>query len=209
VTETRRGCFLVLDGPEGAGKTTQVERLVQRLRDAGRKATSVRDPGSTPVSERIREVLLDRRLPEMDARTEVFLYMASRAEMVARIVRPALDVGLIVVCDRFVSSTVAYQGYAGGIEPELIWDLGRTACGGIEPNLTVILDLPVQEGLARARRLAEPDRIEAKDQTFHEKVRQGFLSMAEARPQVFAVVDASQPPDAVAEAIWEAAKRVL
>ena len=209
MTETRRGCFLVLDGPEGAGKTTQVERLVQRLRDAGRKATSVRDPGSTPVSERIREVLLDRRLPEMDARTEVLLYMASRAEMVARIVRPALDVGLIVVCDRFVSSTVAYQGYAGGIEPELIWDLGRTACGGIEPNLTVILDLPVQEGLARARRLAEPDRIEAKDQTFHEKVRQGFLSMAEARPQVFAVVDASQPPDAVAEAIWEAAKRVL
>ena len=209
MTETRRGCFLVLDGPEGAGKTTQVQRLVQRLRDAGRKATSVHDPGSTPVSERIREVLLDRRLPEMDARTEVFLYMASRAEMVARIVRPALDVGLIVVCDRFVSSTVAYQGYAGGIEPELIWDLGRTACGGIEPNLTVILDLPVQEGLARARRLAEPDRIEAKDQTFHEKVRQGFLSMAEARPQVFAVVDASQPPDAVAEAIWEAAKRVL
>jgi len=209
VTETRRGCFLVLDGPEGAGKTTQVERLVQRLRDAGRKATSVRDPGSTPVSERIREVLLDRRLPEMDARTEVLLYMASRAEMVARIVRPALDVGLIVVCDRFVSSTVAYQGYAGGIDPELIWDLGRTACGGIEPALTVILDLPVQEGLARARRLAEPDRIEAKDQIYHEKVRQGFLSMAEARPQIFAVVDASQPPDAVAEAIWEAAKRVL
>ena len=141
MTETRRGCFLVLDGPEGAGKTTQVERLVQRLRDAGRKATSVRDPGSTPVSERIREVLLDRRLPEMDARTEVFLYMASRAEMVARIVRPALDVGLIVVCDRFVSSTVAYQGYAGGIEPELIWDLVRTACGVIEPNLKVILDV--------------------------------------------------------------------
>ena len=209
MTETRCGCFLVLDGPEGAGKTTQVERLVQRLRDAGRKATSVRDPGSTPVSERIREVLLDRGLPEMDARTEVFLYMASRAEMVARIVRPALDVGLIVVCDRFVSSTVAYQGYAGGSDPELIWDLGRTACGGIEPDLTVILDLPVEEGLARARRLAEPDRIEAKDQTFHEKVRQGFLSMAEARPQVFGVVDASQPPDAVAEAIWEAANRVL
>jgi len=209
VSETRRGCFLVLDGPEGAGKTTQVQRLVQRLRDAGRKATSVRDPGSTPVSERIREVLLDRRLPEMDARTEVFLYMASRAEMVARIVRPALGVGLVVVCDRFVSSTVAYQGYAGGIDPELIWDLGRTACGGIEPNLTVILDLPVEEGLARARRLAEPDRIEAKDQIYHEKVRRGFLSMAEARPQVFAVVDASQPPDAVSEAIWEAAKRVL
>ncbi len=209
MTETRHGWFLVLDGPEGAGKTTQAEHLVQRFRDTGREATSVRDPGSTPVSERIREVLLDRRLPEMDARTEVFLYMASRAEMVARIIRPALDVGLIVVCDRFVSATVAYQGYAGGIDPDLIWDLGRTACGGLEPDLTVILDLPVQEGLARARQLAEPDRIEAKGPVYHEKVRQGFLAMAEARPQVFAVVDASRPPDAVADAIWEAAKRVL
>ncbi|HUU91188.1 MAG TPA: dTMP kinase [Phycisphaerae bacterium] len=209
MTETRCGCFLVLDGPEGAGKTTQAERLVQRLRHTGREATGVRDPGSTPVSERIREVLLDRRLPEMDARTEVFLYMASRAEMVARIIRPALDVGLIVVCDRFVSSTVAYQGYAGGIDPDLIWHLGRTACEGLEPDLTVILDLPVQEGLARARRLSEPDRIEAKAPAYHEKVRQGFLAMAEARPEVFAVVDASRPPDAVADDIWEAAKRVL
>lgn len=209
MTETRHGWFLVLDGPEGAGKTTQAEHLVQHLRDTGREATTVRDPGSTPVSERIREVLLDRRLPEMDARTEVFLYMASRAEMVARIIRPALDVGLIVVCDRFVSATVAYQGYAGGIDPDLIWHLGRTACGGLEPDLTVILDLPVQEGLARARALAEPDRIEAKGPVYHEKVRQGFLAMAEARPEVFAVVDASRPPDAVADAIWEAAKRVF
>ena len=209
MADTRRGCFLVLDGPEGAGKTTQAERLVRRLRDAGREATGVHDPGSTPVSERIRDVLLDRRLPEMAARTEVFLYMASRAEMVARIVRPALDVGLAVVCDRFVSSTVAYQGYAGGIDPERIWDLGRTACGGLEPDLTVILDLPVREGLARARRLGEPDRIEAKDPSYHEKVRRGFLAMAEDRPDVFAVVDAGRPPDAVADAIWEAANRVL
>ena len=209
MADTRRGCFLVLDGPEGAGKTTQADRLVRRLRDSGREATGVRDPGSTPVSERIREVLLDRRLPEMDARTELFLYMASRAEMVARIIRPALDVGLVVVCDRFVSSTVAYQGYAGGIDADLIWDLGRTACHGLEPDLTVLLDLPVQEGLARARRLAEPDRIEAKDPAYHEKVRQGFLTMAKARPQAFAVVDATQPPDAVADAVWEAAKRVL
>jgi len=209
VPDTRRGRFLVLDGPEGAGKTTHAERLVRRLRDAGREATGVRDPGSTPVSERIRDVLLDRRLPEMDPRTELFLYMASRAEMVARIIRPALDVGLVVVCDRFVSSTVAYQGYAGGIEPDLIWDLGRTACEGLEPDLTVVLDLPVQEGLARARRLAEPDRIEAKDVAYHERVRQGFLTMAEARPDVFAIVDAGRPPDAVADAIWEAVERVL
>jgi dTMP kinase len=207
VADATGGKFIVIDGPEGAGKTTQVERLVRRLRDEGRQATAVRDPGSTPVSERIREVLLDKRLPEMDARTEVFLYMASRAEMVARIIRPALEVGLVVVSDRFVSSTVAYQGYAGGIEPGLIWDLARTACGGVEPDLTVILDVPVEGGFARLTR--EHDRIESKDRAYHEKVRQGFLKMAEARPDRFVVVDGTGSPDAVAARIQEAVARVL
>jgi dTMP kinase len=197
----------VLDGPEGGGKSTQADRLVHRLRDLGRQATAVRDPGSTPVSERIRDVLLDKRLPDMDVRTEVFLYMASRAEMVARIIRPALEVGLVVVSDRFVSSTVAYQGAAGGIEPSLIWELGRIACAGIEPDLTVILDLPVDVGFSRMKR--ERDRIESKDRTYHEKVRQGFLEMARAEPDRFAVVDAARPPDEVAAAIEQAVMRVL
>ena len=207
MAETLPGKFIVLDGPEGAGKTTQVERLVRWLRENGRQATAVRDPGSTPVSERIRAVLLDKRLPDMDARTEVFLYMASRAEMVARIIRPALGVGLVVVSDRFVSSTVAYQGSAGGIDPAVIWDLGRVACGGIEPDLTVILDLPVDAGFARLVR--EHDRIESKDRSYHEKVRQGFLGMALARPDRFAVVDAQRSPDEVAAAVREAVARVL
>jgi len=207
MAETLPGKFIVLDGPEGAGKTTQVERLVRWLRENGRQATAVRDPGSTPVSERIRAVLLDKRLPDMDARTEVFLYMASRAEMVARIIRPALGVGLVVVSDRFVSSTVAYQGSAGGIDPAVIWDLGRVACGGIEPDLTVILDLPVEAGFARLVR--EHDRIESKDRSYHEKVRQGFLGMALARPDRFAVVDAQRSPDEVAAAVREAVARVL
>jgi dTMP kinase len=207
VAEATGGKFIVIDGPEGAGKTTQVERLVRRLRDEGRQATAVRDPGSTPVSERIREVLLDKRLPEMDARTEVFLYMASRAEMVARIIRPALEVGLVVVSDRFVSSTVAYQGYAGGIDPGLIWDLARTACGGVEPDLTVILDVPVSGGFARLTR--EHDRIESKDRAYHEKVREGFLKMAEAQPDRFVVVDGTGSPDAVAARIQEAVAHVL
>ena len=201
------GKFIVLDGPEGCGKTTQAERLVRRLRDLGRQATAVRDPGSTPVSERIREVLLDKRLPDMDARTEVFLYMASRAEMVARIIRPALEVGLVVVSDRFVSSTVAYQGVAGGVDPAVIWELGRIACAGLEPDLTVILDLPVEAGFARLQRAH--DRIESKDRAYHEKVRQGFLQVARERPEQFAVVDAGRPPDAVARDIQEAVMRVL
>ncbi len=201
------GRFIVLDGPEGAGKTTQVDRLVHRLREAGRQATAVRDPGSTPVSERIREVLLDPGLPEMNARTEVFLYMASRAEMVARIVRPALEVGLVVVSDRFVSATAAYQGYAGGIDPDLIWDLGRMACDDLEPDLTVILDVAVPDGFGRLG--AERDRIESKPPDYHERVREGFLTMARERPEAFAVVDASRPPDEVADAVWEVAARVL
>jgi len=201
------GKLLVLDGPEGAGKSTQVERLVGRLRSLGRRATAVRDPGSTPVSERVREVLLDNRLPDMDVRTEVFLYMASRAEMVARIIRPALEVGLIVVSDRFVSSTVAYQGAAGGVEPAVIWELGRIACGGIEPDLTVILDLPVEAGFGRIQR--QHDRIESKDPAYHEKVRQGFLAMARERSEKFVVVDATRSPDEVARAIEEAVTRVL
>ncbi|MCX5675486.1 MAG: dTMP kinase [Planctomycetota bacterium] len=206
---TYPGKFIVLDGPEGAGKTLQVERLIQSLRRAGRQATAVRDPGSTPVSERIRDILLDKRLPEMDVRTEVFLYMASRAEMVARIIRPALQVGLVVVSDRFVSSTAAYQGAAGGVDAALIWELGRIACGGIEPDLTVILDLDVEAGFARREQQRQRDRIELKDREYHEKVRQGFLAMARERPDRFAVVDAARPPDDVARDIEEAVMRVL
>jgi len=222
MAEAQRGKFIVLDGPEGCGKTTQVKLLVEWLRQKGVEATSVRDPGSTPVSERIRQLLLDEALPEMDVRTEVLLYMASRAEMVTRVIRPALNVGLTVVSDRFVSSTVAYQGYGGGFDTAFIWQAAKIACGDLEPDITVILDVDVATGFARIHG-AKPkvkkgpqmsfqffrDRIEFKDRAYHEKVRQGFLAMAAERPDRFAVVDASRPPDDVTRHIREAVARVL
>ena len=222
MTETLPGKFIVLDGPEGSGKSTQLLRLVEWLRDSGRQSTAVRDPGSTVVSERIRHLLLDKTLPDIDVRTEVFLYMASRAEMVARVIRPALSVGLVVVGDRYVSSTVAYQGYGGGFEPSAIWQLAKVACGEVMPDLTIILDLPVSVGFerihgAKPRAKGGPqlsfqffcDRVEMRDRPFHERVRRGYLEMAQADPAKFAVVDAQRPPEEVAAAVREAVARVL
>jgi dTMP kinase len=222
VATTYPGKFIVLDGPEGCGKSTQVKMLVHWLKARGIEATAVRDPGSTPVSERIRQVILDEALPGMDVRTEVLLYMACRAEMVARVIRHSLSVGVTVVSDRFVSSTVAYQGYAGGFALDAISQLARVACGDVEPDVTIILDVDVATGFARihgpkAKVKRGPqlafqffrDRMELKDRAYHEKVREGFLAMARERPEKFVVVDARQSPDEVARAIEEAVTRVL
>ncbi len=195
----RPGRFIVLDGAEGAGKTTHMLRLAETLRARGLEVLTVRDPGSTPVSERIRDVLLDPASGDLDARTEVCLYMASRAELVAKVVRPALAGGAVVLADRFVSSTEAYQGHAGGADPEAIRQVARFACAGLEPDLTVVLDVPVEVGFSR--KLGEPDRMEAKARSYHERVREGFLAMGRQRPDRVVVVDATGDFDAVATAI--------
>ena len=214
------GQLIVLDGPEGGGKTTQGKRLVDHLRQCGKRAHLVHDPGSTELSEKIRQMVLDPTIAHIDPRTEVLLYMASRAEMVAEVIEPALKQGQIIVCDRFVSSTVAYQGYGAGVPPDAIWEMWQLLFSGLEPDLTIILDLAVEEGFTRIHgkkvlpdsQIAfsfHRDRMESKDRAFHEKVRQGFLAMAEERPDRFAVVDASRPPDDVARSIAEAVTRVL
>lgn len=205
--QAKRGKFIVLDGPEGSGKSTQAHRLADRLAAAGVEVVSVRDPGATPVSERIRQVLLDPALDEMTAATEMFLYMASRAELVARVVRPAVLRGATVLSDRFISSTIVYQGYAGGVDPDDIARAGHLACGDVWPDLVVVLDLPAEEGFRRIRR--EHDRMELKGPGFHERVAEGFRELARRDPERHVLVDARDSVDAVAERVWKAVAHVV
>jgi dTMP kinase len=206
---TSRGRFIVLDGPEGCGKSTQVELLVDRLRRSGINATSVRDPGGTAVSERIRELLLATETGDILPVTEMLLYMASRAEMIQRIIRPALENGLTVVSDRFVSSTMAYQGYAGGLDVREIGRVAEVACQGIRPDLTIILDIPPEEGFARIRR--SHDRMELKGLEFHRKVRQGFRRLAREAPKAgsgsYRLISARGQAEAIHQRVWRAVKQ--
>jgi dTMP kinase len=170
------GRFIVLDGPDGSGKSTQARLLVEWLDIAGRDALHLRDPGGTRVGEKVRGILLDPAHTEMDPWAEALLFMASRAQLAAERISPALAAGRVVVCERWVSATVCYQGYAGGIAPEAILSVGRQAMRAIEPDLTLVLDVDPSRGLAR---IARPrDLLEGRPLTFHEKVRAGFLRLA-------------------------------
>jgi dTMP kinase len=196
------GGFIVLEGGEGSGKTTQARLLAERLRAAGAKVTSVREPGGTSVGDRIREILLDPVHEGLDSRAELMLYEASRAEHVARVIRPRLEAGDYVVCDRFSDSSLAYQGYGRGLDLDAIRTLDRLATGGLVADLTVYIDLDARTGVARATGGGEADRLEAEDLAFHERVRSGFLEISRSPRHV--VVDGSRTVAEVAGEIWAA-----
>ena len=183
--------FLSLDGIDGTGKTTQCRQLVEWLNASGLPAIACRDPGGTPLGDQLRQTLLTSRA-DISPRAEALLFMASRAELVAKVVRPALEAGRVVVSDRFVAANVAYQGRAHGLKPEEIWDVARFATDGLLPDLTLILDLPVEQAVARRGR--EADRLEGRGLEYLARVREGFLAEAARRPGQFQIVDAS--PDA-------------
>lgn len=205
-TPTSRGWFITLEGPEGSGKTSQAEALRAALAEAGFAVTLTREPGGTTVGERIRAILLDRETaadagPAPAARTDALLFNAARAQLVAQVIGPAVARGEVVVCARFADSTLAYQGYGSGLPLDDLRRLERFATGGLQPDLTIVLDLAPEVGLAR-KSGAEVTRFEAGfDLAFHHRVRTGFLALAAAEPDRIAVVDAAGSRDAVFDAI--------
>ena len=203
-----RGAFIAIEGPDGSGKTTQAKRLVARLEREGRDVLAVREPGGTPLAERVREVLLDPEVGDLSAACEMLLYMASRAELVAKVVRPALDAGRIVVTDRYLLSTVAYQGGAGALGAEAVRETGRLATGGLSPDRTVVIDVPADVGLARVRAAGAADRMEGKDLSYHEAVCEAYLVEAK-RDRSAVVVDGTRGEDEVEAAVREAVRDVL
>ena len=200
-TNLLAGRFLVFDGPDGSGKSTQLRRFAEHATAAGMPPVDVREPGGTPIGEAIREVLLDPRYDEMELRCEMLLYMASRSQLVKERIRPALDAGGFVLADRFISSTLAYQGTAGGLDPEEILAVGRVATRGCEPDLVVILDVDTET--AATRLPAQLDRMEQKGMAFHKRVRQGYLAQAERDPARHLVIDGSRTEDEVFRSLLE------
>ncbi|MGC4104935.1 MAG: dTMP kinase [Thermomicrobiales bacterium] len=196
---TTRGTFIVLEGPEGAGKSVQANRLAALLRAEGRPVVQTREPGGTAIGDEIRFVLLRTRDEQVMPETEVLLLAAGRAQHVREKIVPALDRGEVVICDRYVDSTLAYQGGGRGLPLETLLPIQAYATGGLMPDLRILLDLPVEEGLRR--RFADPEsvnRIDQDDLAFHHRVRAAYLALSEADPAGWVVIDAARSIDAVA-----------
>jgi dTMP kinase len=199
----RRGFFITFEGGEGTGKSTQVARLAESLVREGHHVVVTREPGGSPGAEAIRDLLVAGDIDRWSPLTEALLVNAARRDHVERIIGPALTDGKVVICDRFADSTRAYQGVAGGVPPEVIAALEAAVLGPLRPDLTLILDLPVAAGLARAAsRAAGEGRFEAKGETFHRRLTEAFLRIAAEDPDRCVVIDADGPPEAVEARIW-------
>jgi dTMP kinase len=201
-----RGLFLSLDGLDGTGKSTQCRLLADWLRGRGHEVVQCADPGGTAVGAALRDILLHHR-GELAPACEAFLFMASRAQLVAEVIRPAVTSGRAVVCDRFLLANVVYQGYGGGLDVGRLWDIGRLSTGGLEPDLTLVLDLPLEAALSRRDRA--PDRMESRAREYQQRVREGFLTEARRRPDRIRVIDAGPAVEAVQARIREEVERVL
>ena len=203
--------FFSLEGIDGSGKTTQIDMLIDALTKEGYSVVKLREPGGAKISERVREILLDTNFKGiMSDKTELLLYNAARAQVIAEIIQPALDAGKIVIADRFAWSTFAYQGYARGLGADLVQRLTEITCDGCFPELTVVLDIDVQRGRARtAKRGEAPDRLESEKAEFFERVRKGYLAAARDYSDCVAAIDADRTPDAVFADLYKLVKARL
>jgi len=203
--------FITFEGGEGAGKSTHCKLLAERLRALGHKVTLTREPGGSPAGELVRNLLVTGDTNRWSAQAEALLNYAARDAHLRQIIRPALAAGEIVICDRFIDSTRAYQGYAGGCDMSFIDALEHEIVGSDRPQMTLVFDLPVEQGLARARQrnAASEDRFERKGLAFHERLREGFLKIAKAEPDRCRVVDVSGPVEDTASAVWRHVERLV
>ncbi len=206
----KQGYFITLEGPEGGGKTLHTAALGDYLRRQGCLALLTREPGGTPIGDQIRGVLMELKNTAMHPRAEALLFQASRAQLVAQVIRPQLEAGGIVLCDRYADSTLAYQGYGHAqFSLDELRALIDFATGGLKPNLTLLLDVDIEVGLKRKVSGGEWNRLDAYDLEFHRRVRQGYLALAAQEPQRWVIIDASQPLETVQQAICAAVMQKL
>lgn len=208
-TNIERGRFITFEGIDGCGKSTQLRILSQWLRDHGTDVVETIEPGGTSIGRQIRRILLDPASVDIQPRAELLLYFASRAQNVDEVIRPALEAGRTVLCDRFTDSTLVYQGCGRGLDIEVVRDLDRIACRGLQPDLTILIDIDLESSLARAKRRNErvgpsESRIDEESGAFHERVRQGYLALAKANPDRIVVIDGTAGIAEVAQRIREA-----
>jgi len=205
-----RGIFITIEGPDGSGKTTALQQVVPRLQqEMNRKVVATREPGGSPIAEKIRSLILDPSHTDMDSRTEALLYAASRRQHLIEKVLPVLERGDVIFCDRFVDSSIAYQGYARGIGEEGIREINQFATEGLEPDVTLYIDVPAEVGIQRIHANLderEYNRLDQEKLAFHEKVRAGYLLLAKASPERIVVVDGTMSREAVAEACYHIIK---
>ena len=193
--------FITIEGPDGSGKTLQVSPLSDYLIQQGYPVLITREPGGTPIGDQIRRILADLKNTGMNPRTETLLFLAARAQLVEQVIKPHLNDGYVVLCDRYADSTMAYQGYGHQNDLDQIQNLINFATGGLKPELTLLLDLKVEEGLQRKAGGSEWNRLDAYSLEFHERVRKGYHALAKAEPQRWVKIDAGQPPEKVQAAM--------
>ncbi len=199
--------FITFEGGEGSGKSTQARTLYRRLTKLAIPAVMTHEPGGTPLGRNLRH-WLKRAGNNMSPLVELLLFNASRAQLVDEVITPALNKGKIVICDRYSDSTTVYQSYGRGLDLAMVKAINSTATGGLKPDLTILLDMPVEQGLARKQHSSH-DRFEQEDITFHQKVRQGYLTLAAAEPQRWLVIDATKPQNEITDIIWQNVRSLM